>query len=241
MLTYNKGTALPPTYMMLTKRYDIKKIQLGNGDIISMRDVDFDGMFTPKYDKIIAGDLAINPTLFKKPLQCKDLKNGVELPFGNNTYKVISIDKYGKYISLKPLDKIIDTIEKLALIKYTDVNNNSQELILEAGKLYSIFYIWGTWCIGCLYQSKGFAELMNKYDSIANFYTLNVGDTKDKMVKYIKEGGYLFQPYRINKEVAEEKLFAEAFPTFIIADENKKVLLRTSSVDEVENLLKRNY
>jgi hypothetical protein len=58
------------------------------------------------------------------------------------------------------------------------------------------------------------------------------------MIKYIKDKNYPFQPYRINKETAEEKLFAEAFPTFIVADETKKILLRTSSVDEVGRFMK---
>jgi thiol-disulfide isomerase/thioredoxin len=238
VLTHNLGVTLLPTYMMLAKRYDIKKIKLADGNIVSMRDVDFDGMFTSKYDKIIAGDLSINPGLLSKPLQCKDLKKGAELPFGNNTYKVVSIDKYGNSLSLKALNKVIDTIERLPLIKYTDINNSFQELALRTDKQYSVLYIWGTWCIGCLYQSKGFADLMNKYDSIANFYSLNTGDSKDKMIKYIKDKNYPFQPYRINKETAEEKLFADAFPTFIVADETKKILLRTSSVDEVGRFMK---
>ena len=92
-----------------------------------------------------------------------------------------------------------------------------------------------TWCIGCLYQSKGFAEVINDYNSTANFYALNVGDSREKMKKYISEKKYPFQLYQITKETAEEKLFAEAFPTFIVADDSKKIMLRTSSVDEIKH------
>lgn len=238
LLTYNKGIALPATYMILTKRYDIKKIQLPDSNIVSLKDVDFDGMFTTKYDKIIAGDLETNPALIKKPLQCKELRKGAELAFGNKAYKLISVNKYGSNISVMLLNKVIDTVERLSPISFSDENGNKKTLGLINDKQYSVFYIWGTWCIGCLYQSNGFAKLMNEYDSAANFYTLNVGDKRERMTKYISEKKYPFQAYQVSKETAEEKLFAEAFPTFIIADKNKKILLRTSSVHEVEKYLK---
>ena len=239
IMTFKKGEALPASYMVLSKSFRIRKIKLADGNIVSLKDVNFDGIFTKKYDKIIAGDLEANPALIKKPLQCKEVKKDVELAFGNKTYKLLSVNKYGRDISLLPLKKITDTVERLHPITYSDENGKRKTLDLKNDKKYSVFYIWGTWCIGCLYQSKGFAELMNEYQNQANFYTLNSGDKREKMEKYISDKKYPFQPYQINKETAEEKLFAEAFPTFIVADDSKKILLRTSSVDEVKQFLSK--
>ena len=237
IMTYKIGTALPATYMLLAKPFNIRKVKLTGGNIVSLKDADSDGMFTGKFDKIVAGDLEANPGLIKKPLQCKDVKYGAELPFGNNTYKLISVDKYGNHISLIALNKKIDTRERLTSITVWDENGNRKYLTLKSDKQYSVFYVWGTWCIGCLYQSKGFAELINECGSKANFYTLNAGDTRERMEKYIADKRYPFQPYQINKAAAEKQLFAEAFPTFIVADKDKKILLRTSFVDELKRFL----
>ena len=237
IMTFKRGDPLPATYMLLAKPFKVKKIRLPDGNIISLGDMNSDGMFTGKYDKIIAGDLEVNPTLVKRPLQCKEVKYGVELPFGNNTYKLLSADKYGDYISVIPLDKIVDTTERLAPIAYADENGNKKTLLLKNDKQYTIFYVWGTWCIGCLYQSKGFAAIMGEYNSKANFYTLNVGDKRERMVRYIADKKYPFQPYQVSSRIAQEKLFAEAFPTFIVADSDNKILLRTSSADELKKFL----
>lgn len=239
LLTYGKGTALPPEYMVLTKDYYIKKILLKDGNVISIKDVDFDGIFTSKYDKIIAGDLTKFPGLLKQRLKCKKVKSGEELIFENNTYRVEKIDKYGEYVSLTALNVVMDSIEKLPDIDYIDTDGKEKQLVLQKNKELSVFYIWGTWCIGCHFQSKELARLMNEYDQKANFYTLNTGDKKDKMVTYVQKNNYPFQLYRISASDAENKLFAEAFPTFIIIDNEKKILLRTSYVNEVENYLKQ--
>ena len=237
VMTYKKGVALPATYILFSKQFNIKKVRLPDGNIVSLRDAESDGIFTGIYDKVVAGDLAVNPSLLRKPLQCKEAKYGAELPFKNNTYKLIGADKYGNHISLIRLNKIVDTSEKLTVIIYRDENSIKRPLKLNGNKQYSIFYIWGTWCIGCLYQSKGFAEVISEYSNKANFYTLNVGDSRDKMIKYISNKKYPFQPYQVSTETASKKLFAEAFPTFIVADNHKRILLRTSSVDELKKFL----
>lgn len=78
---------------------------------------------------------------------------------------------------------------------------------------------------------------MNEHDNKASFYTLNVGDKRERMIKYISDKKYPFQPYQVSGRVAEEIFFAEAFPTFIVADNERKILLRTSSVDELRKYL----
>ena len=237
IMTYKKGEPLPASYMLLSKQFNIRKFKLADGKIISLKDTESDGIFTGRYDKIIAGDLEANPALIKKPLQCRSVKYGAALPFGNKTYELISADKYGNHISLIGLDKNIDTTERLNSIVYWDENGNRKNLSLKDDKQFSVFYVWGTWCIGCRYQSKGFAEVIKKYGSIANFYTLNAGDQREKIKKYIADKQFPFQPFQISWTTAEKQLFAEAFPTFIVADRDRKIVLRTSFVDELKRFL----
>jgi thiol-disulfide isomerase/thioredoxin len=238
MLTYKMGEVLPVSHLFFAKMKNIKRVVLPDSNTVSLIDIEPDGLFNSKHDKIIAGDVRLDPRLRKKPLKSRSIREKGELIFPNSTYKIVSIDKYGDYISIIPLNKIADTTEILSSISYSNANGKKKTLALNTNKKYSVLYIWGTWCIGCLYQSKGFADLMNKYDSTANFYTLNVGDKRERMSKYISDKKYPFQHYQISSETAEEKLFAEAFPTFIIADKSKKILLRTSSVDEVGRFMK---
>ena len=239
IMTYGLGVALPSNYIVYSKNLNVKKVILPDSNVISLKDVDVDGCFYGKLDKIIAGDVTKSPGLLKQRLKCKKTKAGEELIFDNNTYKVEKIDKYGQYIYLTTLNIIRDSIEQLPDISYTDIEGGKNTMAVKNDKELSVFYIWGTWCIGCHFQSKELARLMKEYDHRVNFYTLNTGDKKDKMVTYVQKNNYPFQLYRISANTAEDKLFAETFPTFIIADSKKKILLRTSSVIEVENYLKK--
>lgn len=176
---------LPPRFILFDKKMKYKKVVLPDSNIITLYGYDCNGFFTDDYDKIMAGDIQQNSRLGNNPVKTKKSNPGVELPYANNTYKVTGVDKYGNSITVLPFNKVIDTIEKLPAFKFTDEAADKKKFGIISAKPYSVLYIWGAWCIGCVSQSPGFVRVMKKYESMTDFYTLNYGDKENIMLNYI--------------------------------------------------------
>jgi thiol-disulfide isomerase/thioredoxin len=208
-------------------------VVLPDSNIITLYDYDCNGFFTDDYDKIMAGDIQQNSRLGNNPVKTKKSKPGVELPYANNTYKVTGVDKYGNSITVLPLNKVIDTVEKLPAFKFTDEVGDKKNFGIISAKPYSVLYIWGAWCIGCVSQAPGFVRVMKKYESMTDFYTFNYGDKEDIMLNYIAAKKMPFKPDWISNSIIKI-LQVESFPSYLIVDKMNHIVLRSSSVYEVE-------
>ena len=238
VLTRGQSEYLPSRFIFFDKRKNCRKIILPDNNIITLMDYDCNGFFNDKRDKIMAGDVQLNRRLARNPVKTKKIRKGNELIFDNNTYKLVNVDKYGNSVNLVSLNEIRDTTEQLPVFSYTDEKRLKKTYRPNSSKDYTILYVWGTWCIGCQYQSPAFSDLMKKKKDMVDYMTLNSGDKEEKMVEYIRLKNYPFQYYRISYKTAE-KLNVEAFPSYIVIDKNKRIVLRTSDVNELSQLLEK--
>lgn len=228
---------LPYRFMIFDRRMNYKKVILPDSNIITLCDYDCNGLYNDKEDKIIAGDIQKNPEYYINPVRTKNVKEGVKLPFFRNTYQLEKVNKYGNSVSLITLNKVTDTIEKMPDFKFTDAEGQKKDFMLTTGKPYSILYIWGSWCIGCVYQSPGFAKLMKAYADKAGFFTFNFGDKEEKIREYLTIKNLPFTANRIDRK-NNDLLHIDGYPAFLIINKNKQIIKRTLSVEEVELFLK---
>lgn len=236
--TKGQSDYLPSRFIFFDKRKNCRKIILPDNNIITLMDYDCNGFFNDKMDRIMAGDVQLNSRLAQNPVKTKKIRKGSELVFANNTYKLVSVDKYGNSINLVPLNEIRDTTELLPVFIYSDENHRKRTYRPNSSKDYTVLYIWGTWCIGCQYQSSAFNDLMKKKKDMVDYVTLNSGDKEETMVNYIRLKNYPFQYYRIN-ETAARKLNVDAYPSYIVIDKAKRIVLRTSSVNDLYAFLEK--
>ena len=155
-------------------------------------------------------------------------------------FRVIDIEPTGKYIVLSKTNLTSTKIEtgevfpnlKIRLMDTSTVFIN--DLLDE--KKYTLIDIWGTWCTGCRYQTKGLKRLDSIYNSSLKIISLDFGDPKGKGEEYIKENNIKwsngFSTAEINK-----KFLVDSYPYLILMNEKKEIILMQTNLSEVESIL----
>jgi len=235
-MTSRWKNALPSRYIMFDKRNNFRRVLLPDSNVVTLYDYNVNGFYNDKEDKIIAGDILKNSRLIKYRVWTKESRKNILLPFKNNTYKVISIDKFGNNVELLALNKIPDTTEILEDFRFIDEAGVSRRFEFTPETEFTVFYFWGNWCVGCHVQGPSFVKLINQYSYKVRFYTFNSGDKEEDMLMYLKSRNYPFQKYRIDKKELK-KLYIESYPSYLIVDKNKRIVLRSSDINEVKLFL----
>ena len=109
---------------------------------------------------------------------------------------------------------------------------------------YSLREFWGTWCGPCKKMTPVLKETFKANTSKLNIIGIAVDKNEDLVKKYIIENGMTWTNIfldikNINKGILEE-LKIQAYPTFILIDNEGKILYRgsTDSFDEMVQLIK---
>jgi thiol-disulfide isomerase/thioredoxin len=151
---------------------------------------------------------------------------------------VVEVDKYGNNIELIDLDRISDTVEILPGFNYINERNQLTRFDFDHSKKYTVLYIWGSWCLGCWTQAPILVNLMKKFSGQTGFYALNHGDPVLKMNNYLEQKKYPFTRWRLDYKNAD-KLNPDGFPHYIVFDQQRRILLRTLNVNEVDSVLSK--
>lgn len=109
---------------------------------------------------------------------------------------------------------------------------------------YTLIEFWGTWCGPCKKITPFLKETFKANTSKLNIIGIAVDKNEDLVKKYIIENGMTWTNIfldikNINKGILEE-LKIQAYPTFILIDNEGKILYRgsTDSFDEMVQLIK---
>jgi thiol-disulfide isomerase/thioredoxin len=238
MVTRNNPLALPSRFMVLEKGMNYRKVLLADSNRITLYDYNRNGFYDDKEDKVVAGDIQQKGLrLHNNPVRTKPAGRGAELPYSNNTYRITDIDPYGNAVSVVVLNTIMDTAERLASFSYRDEKDRKKDFSINGSKPYSVLYIWGAWCIGCVQHAPEFVKLMKEQEANVDYYTFNTGDKEEIMMKYLSVKKMPFKPWRISNSAVTD-LNVEGFPSYLVVDNNNRIVLRSGSVGELERFFK---
>lgn len=114
----------------------------------------------------------------------------------------------------------------LADFSATNVLDNSVFDIKNTNGKYVILDFWGTWCGPCISEMPEMKALSEKYADRMMLVGVNNGDTKEKLLSFVKEKGYTWTQV-LDKQ--EGKTFSTVFnvngyPTKIILDPKGEIL-----------------
>lgn len=237
--TDRKG-AKPLSFFFADRRLNYKKVILQDGNVITLEDWDFNGFYNDKKDRVIAGDVSTDSfsQIQRNPVLTKYARSKDLLIFPNNTYRLGKVNKYGESISIEPLNKVMSQMEELPAFTYSDPEGRKAKFEIDTTKKFTVLYFWGQWCIGCHLQSPEYVKLNASIPEVS-YQAFNHGDKKENMLKYLEIKKLPFKPYSVDDETVKD-LFIVGFPTFIIVDNQRKVLLRTNTVHDVKEFLLKN-
>lgn len=110
---------------------------------------------------------------------------------------------------------------------------------------YVLIDFWGVWCGPCVSEMPTVKEYANKYADKLTILGINSGDTKEKMVGFLKKNGYDWQQIMSGKDTDNLVLRfnVAGFPTKFIIDPEGKILYRflgdsAESFAKLDELLK---
>ncbi|MBK8045018.1 MAG: AhpC/TSA family protein [Haliscomenobacter sp.] len=114
----------------------------------------------------------------------------------------------------------------LADFSAPNVLDNSVFDIKNTNGKYVILDVWGTWCGPCISEMPEMKALSEKYADRMMLVGVNNGDTKEKLLSFVKEKGYTWTQV-LDKQ--EGKTFSTVFnvngyPTKIILDPKGEIL-----------------
>ncbi len=232
--SFKDKTVMPAKYMLFYKQLVYRRIVLPDSDIVMLWDYDANGFYDGPNDKIIAGDIWKDKYLGINPYKTRNVSKGEHLPFKDRVYRLIDIDKYGNGIRLEVLYETPDTAMIPPSFRFVNENGRNEELGYDE---VAVFYVWNSRCMDCAALEPGLASLMKTYADKVSFYTFNSGDKEMTMLKHIETTRF---PYQKNYLTAKNAatLQVETVPAFLVVY-RKKVLLRTSNVQEVRTLLEK--
>lgn len=107
---------------------------------------------------------------------------------------------------------------------------------------------WGAWCLPCRKISPALKELYRKYSSAGlTIISIASDDTFSGVKSYLKESGIkwgnIFEN-RNNSSGYSHKYKVQEYPTFILIDNNGRIILRQSGIDhfdQIEYALKKYF
>ncbi len=87
---------------------------------------------------------------------------------------------------------------------------------------------WGVWCGPCVAEMPKVKEYADKYADKLTVLGINSGDTKEKMMQFLKPKGYNWQQLMSGKNADNLvlKFNVSGFPTKFIIDPEGKILQR---------------
>ncbi|WP_347174744.1 TlpA disulfide reductase family protein [Polaribacter uvawellassae] len=93
---------------------------------------------------------------------------------------------------------------------------------------YVLIDFWGVWCGPCVEEMPTVKKYADKYADKLTVLGINSGDTKEKMVNFLKENGYNWQQVMSGKDTDNLvlKFNVAGFPTKFIIDPEGKILYR---------------
>lgn len=116
---------------------------------------------------------------------------------------------------------------------------------LRSEKEYILLDFWGTWCTPCKKTMPQLKKLNKIYfkslDIVSIAYDNEVSDVEDYIVKNKLNWKHAYIERKYDASIIN-RLRIEAFPTFILMDKNKKIILRNSGIsalDEISEFLSK--
>jgi len=104
---------------------------------------------------------------------------------------------------------------------------------------------WGVWCGPCVAEMPTVKEYADKYADKLTILGINSGDSKEKMVNFLKEKGYDWQQVQSGKDSDNLvlKFNVAGFPTKFIIDPEGKIIQRylgsgEKAFEKLDELLK---
>lgn len=132
----------------------------------------------------------------------------------------------------------------------TNEKNSIQGLCSK--KKFLLLDFWGTWCAPCIKLTPKLVRMSEEYNSNLNILSIAFQEDKNALINYIAKNGMddwhnaFIEGNPKGKKIKSsllQSLRIKSYPTFILIDENMKIVYRGTgehSLNEIEKIVRKN-
>lgn len=179
------------------------------------------------------------------------------LQIANMYYRIDTVRFNSPLVRLKPVSNIKgdygrNTGDKIRDYEVTNLFDGEPYHFknLLAKKKYLLLDFWGTWCAPCVQLTPELVRINNDYNSNLNLLSLAFQKDKNELIDYIEENNMDWNHVFLqgnaksakNKPTLVKTLRIEAYPTFILIDNDFNILYRgigETALNEIEEMIKK--
>ncbi|PWH86604.1 TlpA family protein disulfide reductase [Brumimicrobium oceani] len=240
------NTALNIDYWLADKRMNYRVTEtLINGEEvkIGLYDNNCNGLYNDLgKDRIVIGDYENDLIFGELDKGAVEYNSTTQIEVGGGIYEIQEIEATGKHIILKRSQKefnrplgIGDNISHFEIELINGQKKTVKEI--QESEKYLLLDFWGTWCKGCTQQLPDLKELVKSNSENVQVLGLIVNDKIENVNKYIEKHNLKWQQGFSNEEIIE-KLRIDGFPTYLLLDNEGKILMMNGEIEEIKKIIK---
>lgn len=169
----------------------------------------------------------------------------------NNLYKIDSINLDKPRLFLKKVDLDVKDYfghrigERIKDYAVDDLENISRLLsdVLKKNKKYTLLDFWGTWCKPCIENLPHLKRFYKRFSEEVNLISIALDEDSNEVKKFTEDNNMKWQHFIVERNNRKGSIISNLriteYPTFILLDENFKIIFRGGSdyFDELSNLI----
>ncbi|UMB53931.1 TlpA family protein disulfide reductase [Lutibacter sp. A64] len=110
-------------------------------------------------------------------------------------------------------------------------------------KQFTLLDFWGTWCSPCKELTPKLVKLEKKYSKVISIVGIAYDDSNEKVINYTEEHKMKWTQAFVKRERISSQILKELgikqYPTFILLDNNQKIIYRSSGKDALIEIEKK--
>lgn len=208
---------------------------------VILYDYNCNGLFDDKgKDRIMIGNGETNEVSEESSSEFVIYSDSSQLLINGLVYDIRQIESSGKWITLKKSRHIYerpiaigDDLSELE-IKLISGKTSKIKHIHQPGK-YLLLDFWGTWCIACSQQLPALKAVAEQQSKKIQILGLSYKDSPQAVKKHIATHPVSWMNGYATEELIK-KLRIDAFPTYLLLDENNKLLEMNVELEELKTI-----
>ena len=213
----------------------------GTKILIGLHDYDCDGQFSGERDRLLVGEHGAQNISYKLAEGAINVKAGEVFLIGNEPFQLVHAAADGSRVSIAKSDTMPNRLfagmplPKIELKRFDGETFDVRELI-QPGKLLVLDF-WGHWCGPCVEAVPSTLEFHERWKEKIVIAGIHMGD-HDAAKKIISDQNIPWPQFEYSDEL-KEMLFIDAWPTYIVIDDNGNLLSFNSPLKDIPKFLQK--
>ena len=218
-----------------TRNIDLNGQQL----MIGLHDYDCDGLYSGNRDRLLIGKHNGEFISDRYSDGAVDAKPGEIFLIGDKPYKIVEVNRAGKFVRIQKST----SMPKRLFVGSQIPNHSAKSLAGDSVKLHElqktgklmVLDFWGHWCKPCVMAIPETVEFNKKWKDRVELIGIHSGEPA--------EAKKLIEQHQVNwlqletNDILEDSFFIDGWPTYVLIDENGKLLSFRTNLKDIEKRL----